>query len=72
MVTAILARDPAPPEHAEPLVDHVADGLRRQGVRTAAGRFRAHMHVLLENDGPVTIVVDTPGPAAANAAATPQ
>lgn len=49
----------APPELAEKLyqafVSHV-DGL---GVRTATGRFQAHMEVALVNDGPVTILVDS-------------
>ena len=51
----------APPEAAEPLVDLVAEGLRRAGVPCATGRFRAHMEVELLNDGPVTLVVDVAG-----------
>jgi D-tyrosyl-tRNA(Tyr) deacylase len=51
----------APPEIAEPLVDLVADGLRRAGVPCATGRFRAHMEVDLLNDGPVTLVIDVAG-----------
>ena len=49
----------ARPEAAAPLVDAFVDALRGQGVRVAAGRFGAHMLVALENDGPVTIVLDT-------------
>lgn len=48
----------APPEEAGPLVDLVADHLRRAGVPCATGRFRAHMDVELLNDGPVTLVVE--------------
>jgi D-tyrosyl-tRNA(Tyr) deacylase len=51
----------AAPETAEPLVDLVADGLRRAGVTCATGRFRAHMEVDLLNDGPVTLVIDVAG-----------
>jgi D-tyrosyl-tRNA(Tyr) deacylase len=49
----------AAPEDAAPLVDLFAEALRAQGIRVAAGRFGAHMLVELENDGPVTLVVDT-------------
>lgn len=49
----------ARPEEAEPLVDAFIEGLRGVGVSVAAGRFGKHMLVELENDGPVTIVLDT-------------
>ena len=49
----------APPEIAEPLVDAVAEGARKQGVRVVTGRFGAHMQVALENDGPVTLLLDS-------------
>jgi len=51
----------APPEEAEPLVDAVAEHLRRAGVPCATGRFRAHMEVELLNDGPVTLVLEVSG-----------
>ena len=41
------------------LVDAYAAALRELGVPVAEGRFGAHMLVELENDGPVTIVLDT-------------
>jgi D-tyrosyl-tRNA(Tyr) deacylase len=50
--------DAARPEHAEPLVDTVVARLRDLGADVATGRFRTHMRVELENDGPVTLVVD--------------
>jgi len=53
--------DAAPPEEAEPLVDAVAEHLRRAGVPCATGRFRAHMEVELLNDGPVTLVLEVSG-----------
>ncbi len=49
----------ARPEVAEPLVEAFAQALHDLGVRTATGRFAAHMVVELVNDGPVTIVVDS-------------
>jgi len=50
----------APPEHAEPTYAQVCDALAGLGVRVARGRFRAHMDVLLVNEGPVTLILDTP------------
>jgi D-tyrosyl-tRNA(Tyr) deacylase len=50
--------DAARPEHAEPLVDRVADELRALGVEVATGRFRTEMLVELANDGPVTVIVE--------------
>jgi D-tyrosyl-tRNA(Tyr) deacylase len=49
----------APPDEAEALVDAFVAALRERGVRVETGRFGAHMLVELENDGPVTIVLDT-------------
>jgi len=49
----------APPEEAARLVDAYADALRALGVPVACGRFGAHMLVELENDGPVTLVLDS-------------
>ena len=51
--------DAAAPDVAEPLVTRVIEELRRLGVAVAEGRFRAHMLVESENDGPVTIALDT-------------
>jgi D-tyrosyl-tRNA(Tyr) deacylase len=48
----------APPEVAEPLVMHFAEWLRTQGVPTQIGRFGAHMLVEINNDGPVTILLE--------------
>lgn len=50
----------APPEIAEPLVTHFIDALRELGVKKVeTGVFGARMLVRLENDGPVTIMLDT-------------
>lgn len=48
----------AAPDVAEPLVDAFAAALRRLGAIVATGRFRAHMHVGLVNDGPVTLLLE--------------
>jgi len=50
--------DAAPPEIARPLVDRFADLLRAQGVPTQTGEFGAHMLVEIENDGPVTLLIE--------------
>jgi D-tyrosyl-tRNA(Tyr) deacylase len=50
----------APPEIAEPLVAQFIDQLKQLGVnQVASGVFGAHMLVYIENDGPVTIALDT-------------
>jgi D-tyrosyl-tRNA(Tyr) deacylase len=49
----------APPEEAEPMVDHLVEHLGALGATVATGRFRAHMAVSLTNDGPVTLVLET-------------
>ncbi|WP_280485610.1 D-aminoacyl-tRNA deacylase [Nocardia cyriacigeorgica] len=49
---------PAPGPIAEPLVDHFADALRALGATVATGRFGAHMHIELVNDGPVTLLLE--------------
>ena len=50
----------AAPAHAERLYDHFLTELRRLHPKTAAGRFGADMQVHLVNDGPVTLLIDTP------------
>lgn len=46
------------PEIAEPLVRRFAESLTAQGVPTQTGVFGAHMLVEIENDGPVTILLE--------------
>jgi D-tyrosyl-tRNA(Tyr) deacylase len=50
--------DAAPPEEAEPLYERFCSALGAEGVAVARGVFGARMVVSLENDGPVTIVLD--------------
>jgi D-tyrosyl-tRNA(Tyr) deacylase len=52
----------ARPEHAEPLVQAVVDHLRSLGATVATGRFRTDMLVRIENDGPVTVLVEVDAP----------
>lgn len=50
----------APPDIAEPLVAQFAEYLRQIGVQNVqTGVFGAHMRVHIENDGPVTIILDS-------------
>lgn len=52
--------DAAPPEIAIPLYESFLDAMRARGVPVACGRFGADMQVELVNDGPVTLILDTP------------
>jgi D-tyrosyl-tRNA(Tyr) deacylase len=50
----------APPEQAEKLYRDFIDTVREQGIPTEEGVFGAMMQVELTNDGPVTLIVDSP------------
>jgi D-tyrosyl-tRNA(Tyr) deacylase len=47
------------PVGAERLYDRFVAEARARGVTVATGRFRADMTVHVENDGPVTILIDS-------------
>lgn len=49
----------APPEQAESLINEFVCLLRALGCTVATGRFRANMQVEIENDGPVTIILES-------------
>ncbi len=49
----------ARPEVAEPLYDAFCDALESDGIPVARGQFGARMRVEIENEGPVTVVLDT-------------
>ena len=51
--------DAAPPDLARRLVDHFVATARALEVPVATGQFGAHMKVTLDNDGPVTIWIDS-------------
>ncbi len=46
-------------EHANTLYQQVISRLRHQQFPVASGRFGAHMQLKLENDGPVTLILDS-------------
>ena len=50
--------DAARPEHAEPLIERLVEGLVGLGATVATGRFRTDMQVSLVNDGPVTVLLE--------------
>ena len=51
--------DPAAePELAERLYVHFVEALKEQGIAVQTGVFQAHMLVSIENDGPVTILLE--------------
>jgi D-tyrosyl-tRNA(Tyr) deacylase len=50
----------APPEIAIPLYEQFVNNLRALGIPVQTGKFGADMQVDLVNDGPVTIIVDSP------------
>lgn len=47
------------PDLAEPLYDELVDWLRSEYPRTMTGCFGADMKILLENDGPVTFMLNS-------------
>ena len=49
----------APPEHAQRLYEHTVTLLRETGLTVATGQFQAYMQVKSQNDGPVTILLDS-------------
>lgn len=49
------------PSMAEPLIERFVEVLREQGVeRVETGQFGADMKVALVNDGPVTLIIESP------------
>ena len=51
--------DAAAPEVARPLVDRFTDIISQTGLRVATGQFGAYMQVTLQNDGPVSLMLDS-------------
>ena len=49
----------ARPDTAIPLYERVIEGLRAHGLHVETGVFGADMQVISQNDGPVTILLDT-------------
>lgn len=51
----------APPESARILYAQFVERLRNTGLPIGTGEFGAHMEVELINDGPVTLLIESPG-----------
>jgi D-tyrosyl-tRNA(Tyr) deacylase len=49
----------AAPDRAEALYDRFVELLRASGLRVETGRFGAMMQVQIDNDGPVTLILDS-------------
>lgn len=49
----------APPEEAEAMFEKFTRACRESGVKTETGRFQAMMLVEINNNGPVTIMLDS-------------
>ncbi len=49
----------APPAFAKEMYEKFICAIEKEGVRTAHGRFQAYMAVDIQNDGPVTLMIDT-------------
>ncbi len=49
----------AAPEKADILYQLLVEQLKKTGLKVACGKFGAHMVVSLENDGPVTLILDS-------------
>ena len=49
-----------PPEQARRLYEDLVRELRAAPLQVATGEFQAMMHVELVNDGPVTLIIDSP------------
>ncbi len=50
----------APPEEAEEIYNQFIEAVKSKGVSARTGRFGAMMMVELVNDGPVTLILDSP------------
>ena len=49
----------APTQDAQRLYEYTVDQFRESGLMVATGRFQEYMQVRLQNDGPVTIILDS-------------
>ena len=56
--------DAMEPAGAKALYERACELLRQRGLTVGTGIFAADMKVALVNDGPVTILLESPGPAA--------
>ena len=49
----------AQPQEAQRLYEYAVELCRRAGLKVATGRFQEYMQVRLQNDGPVTLLLDS-------------
>jgi D-tyrosyl-tRNA(Tyr) deacylase len=49
----------APPQEAQRLYEHAVALFQQAGLKVATGRFQEYMQVRLQNDGPVTLLLDS-------------
>lgn len=49
----------APPDKARELYDFFVDRIRSTGLKTETGAFQEHMLVEIQNDGPVTLMLES-------------
>ncbi|MCL1941312.1 MAG: D-aminoacyl-tRNA deacylase [Synergistaceae bacterium] len=50
----------APPENAKKLYEMTIEKIKNYGVPVKTGMFQTHMVIELANDGPVTLIIETP------------
>jgi D-tyrosyl-tRNA(Tyr) deacylase len=49
----------APPQQAQQLYEYAVGLFEETGLKIATGRFQEYMQVCLQNDGPVTLLLDS-------------
>ncbi len=49
----------APPAQAKPLINLLGEEIEKRGLKVEMGEFGARMLVEIENDGPVTLLLDS-------------
>ena len=48
-----------PPEQASPLFDYFSEAVKAKGITVQSGKFGAKMLVDIQNNGPITIILDS-------------
>ncbi len=49
----------AQPEKALSMYDHFCENLKKSGLTVATGQFQENMRIMVDNDGPVTLLLDS-------------
>ena len=49
----------APPQLAQQLYEYAVSLFQKTGLQVATGRFQEYMQICLQNDGPVTLMLDS-------------